>query len=102
EPLICEGNEIELADKLPENRRAVVVSRRSKMTLERFRPPVQVVRQVATVAAVGFAAGAATVVAAKRGRPSIRRGRKRGKGVLGEILSSNSFLVDVHLIKRKK
>ena len=71
--------------------------------IEKLRPPLQVARQVTAVAALGFAVGAATVVAAKkRGRPSLRRRRKKSKGILGEILGSNSFLVDVHLIKRKK
>jgi hypothetical protein len=34
----------------------------------------------------------------RRLRPSRRRRRK--KGMMGEIVSSNSFLVDVHLIRR--
>jgi hypothetical protein len=54
----------------------------------------------AALAATGFVAGAATVavVSRRRGRPSRRR-RKR-KGAIGEIVGSNSFLVDVHLIRR--
>jgi hypothetical protein len=57
-------------------------------------------RQAAALAATGFVAGAATVavVAHRRGRVSRRR-RKR-KGVVGEIVGSNSFLVDVHLVRR--
>ena len=56
--------------------------------------------QVAALAATGFVAGAATVavVAHRRGRVSRRRRRK--KGVVGEIVGSNSFLVDVHLVRR--
>ena len=56
--------------------------------------------QAAALAATGFVAGAATVavVARRRGRPSRRRRRK--KGAIGEIVASNSFLVDVHLVRR--
>ena len=57
--------------------------------------------QAAAVAATGFVAGAATVavVARRRSRPA-RRKRKRKGGAIGEIVASNSFLVDVHLIRR--
>jgi hypothetical protein len=57
--------------------------------------------QAAALAATGFMAGAATVavVHRRRNRPQ-RRGRRKNRGVLGEIVNSNSFLVDVHLIKR--
>jgi hypothetical protein len=57
--------------------------------------------QAAALAATGFVAGAATVavVNRRRKRVSARRGRKN-KGVLGEIVNSNSFLVDVHLVRR--
>jgi hypothetical protein len=58
--------------------------------------------QAAALAATGFVAGAATVAVVHRRRTrALRRGRRKGKGgVLGEIVSSNSFLVDVHLVKR--
>jgi hypothetical protein len=57
--------------------------------------------QAAALAATGFVAGAATaaVVARRRSRVSRRR-RKKGKGAIGEIVGSNSFLVDVHLVRR--
>ena len=57
--------------------------------------------QAAALAATGFVAGAATaaVVARRRARPSRRR-RRKGKGAIGEIVGSNSFLVDVHLVRR--
>jgi hypothetical protein len=64
--------------------------------------PVQVPAvQAAALAATGFVAGAATVavVARRRARPSRRR-RKKSKGAIGEIVGSNSFLVDVHLVRR--
>jgi hypothetical protein len=56
--------------------------------------------QAAALAATGFVAGAATVavVARRRARPSRRRRKK--KGAFGEIVGSNSFLVDVHLVRR--
>lgn len=59
-------------------------------------------RQVAVMAATGFVAGAATVaVFRRRGRGGLlRRRKRRRKGVLGEVVSSNSFLVDVHVLKR--
>ena len=57
-------------------------------------------KQAAALAATGFVAGAATVavVAHRRGRSA--RKRRRRKGVVGEIVGSNSFLVDVHLVRR--
>jgi hypothetical protein len=57
-------------------------------------------RQVAALAATGFVAGAATVAVIGRrvGRRATRR--RRRKGVLGEVVSSNSFLVDVHVLRR--
>jgi hypothetical protein len=63
--------------------------------------PLVPARQAAALAATGFVAGAATVavVQRRRSRPTSRRKRRKGGG-LGEIVASNSFLVDVHLIKR--
>ena len=67
---------------------------------EPLRPSQVPAVQAAALAATGFVAGAATVavVARRRSRPSRRRRRK--KGSIGEIVGSNSFLVDVHLIRR--
>jgi hypothetical protein len=58
-------------------------------------------RQAAALAATGFVAGV-TTVAVVRGARSRRAARKRKKkgGALGEIVSSNSFLIDVHLLRR--
>ena len=66
------------------------------------RPPAVVpARQAAALAATSFVAGAAAVaVATRRGPRLTRRSRRGRKGVVGEILSSNSFLVDVHLVRR--
>jgi len=57
-------------------------------------------RQVAALAATGFVAGAATAAVIGRRGGLLRRRRRRRKGVLGEVVSSNSFLVDVHVLKR--
>lgn len=61
-------------------------------------------RQVAALAATGFMAGAATVALAHRRRArTVRKQlarRKAGRSAFGEIVTSNSFLVDVHLLRR--
>jgi hypothetical protein len=58
-------------------------------------------RQAAALAATGFVAGVTTaaVVRGARARRATRRKKKKG-GALGEIVSSNSFLIDVHLLRR--
>ena len=64
-------------------------------------PAVVPARQAAALAATGFVAGAAAAAVASRRAPRLLRRSRRGrKGVVGEILSSNSFLVDVHLVRR--
>jgi hypothetical protein len=63
--------------------------------------PLVAVRRAATLAATGFVAGAATVAVVQRRRSRLPRARRRRKrGAVGEIVASNSFLVDVHLIRR--
>ena len=61
--------------------------------------------QAAAVAATGFVAGAATVaVIRRRGARKALRRRKRSTrrgGEMLEIVSSRSFLVDVHLVNRE-
>jgi hypothetical protein len=58
-------------------------------------------RQAVALAATTFVAGAATaaVVGRRRARRASRR-KRRGGATLGEIVTSNSFLVDVHLLRR--
>ena len=56
-------------------------------------------RQAAALAATGFVAGAATAAVVSRRRSRLPRRRRKG-GALGQIVSSNSFLVDVHLLRR--
>ena len=68
---------------------------------EPVRPAQVPAVQAAALAATGFVAGAATVAVVARRRSRVtRRRRKKGKGAIGEIVSSNSFLVDVHLVRR--
>jgi hypothetical protein len=84
-----EEDEGEIVDGLP-----VVADSR---TIEPARPLVPA-RQAAALAATGFVAGAATVAVVHRRRNRVSR--RRRKSSLGEIVASNSFLVDVHLLKR--
>jgi C4-dicarboxylate transporter len=64
--------------------------------------PAVPARQAAALAATSFVAGAAAVavVSRRRARTARRRLRRRQVGTLGEIVTSNSFLVDVHLLRR--
>jgi hypothetical protein len=91
-PLEPEG---EVVDGLP------VVA--AALELEPARPALVPARQVAALAATGFVAGAATVAVVhhRRARVAARRRRRKGKATgIGEIVSSSSFLVDVHLLRR--
>jgi hypothetical protein len=85
----------EVVDALP-----VLAERRAVEPLA-ARPAVQ----AAAVAATGFVAGAATVaVIRRRGARKALRRRKRSTrrgGEMLEIVSSRSFLVDVHLVNRE-
>jgi hypothetical protein len=64
------------------------------------RLPVPAV-QAAALAATGFAVGVTTAaVVTHRARKRAMKRRRRKVGTLGEIVSSNSFLVDVHLLRR--
>ena len=85
---------VEVVDGLP-------VAADYTRVLEPAVPALLPARQAAALAATGFAAGAVTaaVVSRRRATRPARR-RKRKKGAIGEIVSSNSFLVDVHLLKR--
>jgi hypothetical protein len=88
-----EEDEGEVVDGLP-----VVAEPR---TLEPAGRPLVPARQAAALAATGFVAGAATVAVVQRRRARIGpRRRRRKRSGLGEIVASNSFLVDVHLIRR--
>jgi hypothetical protein len=71
-------------------------------TVQHAEPVLVPARQAAALAATTFVAGAATVAVVHRRRARLpRRKRKaKAKGGLGEIVASNSFLVDVHLLRR--
>ncbi len=83
-------DEGEIVDGLP-----VVAPPRS---IEASRPLVPA-RQAAALAATGFVAGAATVAVVHRRRTRVSR-RRRKSTSFGDIMASNSFLIDVHLLKR--
>ena len=87
-----EEEEAEIVDGLP-----VVAEPR---VVEPATRPLVPARQAAALAATGFVAGAATVAVVQRRRSRVSRRRRRKAGALGEIVASNSFLVDVHLLKR--
>jgi hypothetical protein len=89
------GDEIEVVDGQP------VEPAAQAPVPEPVRPAQVPAVQAAALAATGFVAGAATaaVVARRRSRPARRKRKKKG-GAIGEIVASNSFLVDVHLIRR--
>jgi hypothetical protein len=88
-----EFQEEEVVDGLPVPAAPVVV--------EPALPAPVPARQAAALAATGFVAGAATVAVVHRRRGRVpRRKRKKSKNALGEIVASNSFLVDVHLLRR--
>ena len=87
-----EDEEVEIVDGLP------VVA--EPQVVETAARPLVPARQAAALAATGFVAGAATVAVVHRRRSRVSRRRRRKAGALGEIVASNSFLVDVHLLKR--
>jgi hypothetical protein len=69
--------------------------------IEPARPALVPARQAAALAATGFVAGAATVAVVQHRRARVAGRRRRRKAIgLGEIVASNSFLVDVHLLRR--
>ena len=68
--------------------------------VERALPVPVPARQAAALAATGFVAGAATVAVVHRRRSRAPRRKRKAKNGLGEIMASNSFLVDVHLLRR--
>jgi hypothetical protein len=81
----------EVVDGLPVITGSGVVEERAPISV----PAVQ----VAALAATGFVAGAATVAVVSRHRTK-RAAKKRKSSPFGEIMSSSSFLIDVHLLRR--
>ena len=89
-----DDDDFEVIDGLP------VVAAHTRV-LEPSEPAMLPTRQAAALAATGFAAGAVTAAVVTRRRASRPARRRKGKkGAMGEIVSSNSFLVDVHLLRR--
>ncbi len=88
------AEDAEVVDALP-----VIVDETT--VIEPLRPAQVPTVQAAALAATGFVAGAATVavVSRRRQKVAVKRRRKK-KGAIGEIVASNSFLVDVHLLRR--
>ena len=86
-----EVQEAEVVDGLPVITDSGVVEERTQVSV----PAVQ----VAALAATGFVAGAATVAVVSRHRTR-RAAKKRKSSPFGEIMSSSSFLIDVHLLRR--
>ena len=87
-----EVTEVEVVDGLPVVTEAGVLEEQPAAAV----PAVQ----AAALAATGFVAGAATVAVVSRHRTKRALKKRRKAGPLGEIVSSNSFLVDIHLLKR--
>jgi hypothetical protein len=56
--------------------------------------------QAAALVASSFVAGAATVAVVSRRRARKAAKKRKKAGPLGEIVGSNSFLIDVHLLRR--
>jgi hypothetical protein len=90
-----EVTEGEVVDGLPVVTEAAPIEEQRPAAL----PAVPTV-QAAALAATGFVAGAATVVVVTRRRARKAAKKRRKSGPLGEIVSSNSFLIDVHLLRR--
>ncbi|MGI8512309.1 MAG: hypothetical protein ACR2NH_06735 [Solirubrobacteraceae bacterium] len=70
--------------------------------IEPARPAASPAVQAAAVGAASFVAGAATFAVVKRAKNRglpLRR-KRRARKQLGEVVSSRSFLVDVHLLNR--
>jgi hypothetical protein len=87
-----EHEEGEVVDGLPVPAAPAVV--------EPWLPTAVPARQAAALAATGFVAGAATVAVVSRRRSRVPRRKRKAKNGLGEIVASNSFLVDVHFLRR--
>jgi hypothetical protein len=93
-PFVAAPQQEEVVDALP------VLAESREIEPLAARPVVQ----AAAVAATGFVAGAATVaVMRRRGARKAQRRRRRSSrtGEMLEIVSSTSFLVDVHLVNRE-
>ena len=95
----------QLDDGAPEEVDALPVLADVRVIEPEVGPPLPAV-QAAAVAGASFVVGAATIAALRRhrSRPPARRRRRAAKRspshVVGEVVSTRSFLVDVHLLDR--
>jgi hypothetical protein len=88
-----EVQDVEIVDGLP------VVAEAAGELEERPAAVVSAV-QATALACTGFVAGAATVAVVSRHRTKRALKKSKRSGPIGEIVSSRSFLVDVHLLRR--
>ena len=96
EPETDDREELEVVDGLP-----VLADARTAL-VEPVQTGVVPSRQAAALAATTFVAGAATVALVQRRKTAKVLGKRRKRKALGfgEVVGSNSFLVDVHLLRR--
>ena len=87
-----------MADEIETVDAEVVPATAEPRTIEPARRTLSPVKVQAAVAATGFAAGIVTVAAVQRHRRTRQIARRRPRGVLGKVVASRSFLVDVHLL----
>ena len=87
-----EVQDVEIVDGLPVVTEAGVLEERPTAVVSAV--------QATALAATGFVAGAATVAVVSRHRTKKALNKKSRSGPIGEIVSSRSFLVDVHLLRR--
>jgi hypothetical protein len=88
-----------MADEIETVDAEVVPATAEPRTIEPAKRMLRPVSVQAAVAATGFAAGVVTVAAVQRRRVR-KSARRRPRGVLGKVVASRSFLVDVHMLDR--
>ena len=86
-----------MADEIETVDAEVVPAAPEPRAVEQVRRVLSPVSVQAAVAATGFAAGVVTVAAVQRRRVR-KSARRRPRGVLGKVVASRSFLVDVHVL----
>lgn len=88
-----------MADEIETVDAEVMPATAEPRTIEPARRSLSPVSLQAAVAATGFAAGVVTVAAVQRHRVR-KAARRRPRGVLGKVVATRSFLVDVHMLDR--
>ncbi|HZO36398.1 MAG TPA: hypothetical protein VFB41_05920 [Solirubrobacteraceae bacterium] len=87
-----------MADEIETVDAEVVPATAEPRTIEPAKRSLSPVSVQAAVAATGFAAGVVTVAAVQHRRRTRQIARRRPRGMLGKVVASRSFLVDVHLL----